>query len=48
METNCAPLLAKLFLYSYKIDDLIVTNNKKFLDYLYQTDISISADCLGS
>ena len=59
MGTNCAPLLADLFLYSYKnefldnmirsghrrlarsfnpcyryIDDLIVVNNKKFLDYL--------------
>ena len=59
MGTNCAPLLADLFLYSYKnefldtmirsghrrltrsfnlcyryIDDLIVFNNKKFLDYL--------------
>ena len=57
--TNCAPLLADLFLYSYEnefldnvirsghrrlarsfnqcytyIDDLIVLNNKKFLDYL--------------
>ena len=57
--TNCAPLLADLFLYSYEnefldnmirggqrrlersfnlcyryIDDLIVFNNKKFLDYL--------------
>ena len=59
MGTNCAPLLADLFLYSYEnefldnmirsghrrlarsfnlcyrhIDDLIVFNNKKFLDYL--------------
>ena len=59
METNCAPLLADLFLYSYEnefldnmiksshrrlarsfnlcyryIDDLIVFNNKTFLDYL--------------
>ena len=59
MGTNCAPLLAELFLYSYEnefldnmirsghrrlarsfnlcyryIDDLIVFNNKKFLDYL--------------
>ena len=59
MGTNCAPLLADLFLYSYKnefpdnmirsghrrlarsfnlcyryIYDLIVFNNKKFLDYL--------------
>ena len=58
MGTNCAPLLADLFLYSYKnefldnmirsghkrlarsfnlcgyIDDLIVFNNKKVLDYL--------------
>ena len=59
MGTNCAPLLAGLFLYSYEnefldnmirsghrrlarsfnlfyrcIDDLIVFNNKKFLDYL--------------
>ena len=57
--TNCAPLLADLFLYSYEnefldnmirsghrrlarsfnlcyryMDDLIVFNNKKFLDYL--------------
>ena len=57
--TNCAPLLADLFLYSYEseflhkmirsghirlarsfnlcyryIDDLIVVDNKKFLDYL--------------
>ena len=59
MGTNCAPLLADLFLYSYEnefldsmirighrrlarsfnlcyryIDDLIVFNNKMFLDYL--------------
>ena len=59
MGTNCAPLLADLFLYSYDnefldnmirsghrrlarscnlccryIDDLIVFNNKKFVDYL--------------
>ena len=59
MGTNCAPLLADLFLYSYEnefldnmirsrhwrlarsfnlcyryMDDLIVFNNKKFLDYL--------------
>ena len=59
MGTNCAPLLADLFLYSYEnefldnriksghrrlarsfnicyryIDDLIVFNNKKFVDYL--------------
>ena len=59
MGTNCAPLLADLFLYSYEnefldnmirsghrrlarsfnlcyryIDDLIVFNNKRFLDYL--------------
>ena len=59
MRTNCAPLLADVFLYSYEnefsdnmirsghrrlarsfnlcyryIDDLIVFNNKKFLDYL--------------
>ena len=59
MGTNCAPLLADLFLYSYEnefldnmirsghrrlarsfnlcyryIDELIVFNNKKFLDYL--------------
>ena len=59
MGTNCAPLLADLFLYSYEnefldnmlrsghmrlpssfnlcyryTDDLIVFNNKKFLDYL--------------
>ena len=69
MGTNCAPLLADLFLYSYEnefldnmirsghrrlarsfnlcyryIDDLIVFNNKKFLE-LSQRDISISADC---
>ena len=59
METNCAPLLADIFLYSYEnvflgnmiksghkrlarsfnlchrdIDDFVVFNNKKFLDYL--------------
>ena len=53
MGTNCAPLLADFFLYSYEnefldnmirsghrrltrsfIDDFIVFNNKKFLDYL--------------
>ena len=36
METNCAPLLADLFLYPYEneFDDLIVFNNEKFLDYL--------------
>ena len=59
MGTNCSPLLADLFLYSYEnefldnmvrschrrlarsfnlcyryVDDLIVFNNKKFLDYL--------------
>ena len=59
MGTNCVPLLADLFLYSYEnefldnmirsgqrrlassfnlcyryIDDLIVFNNKKFLDYV--------------
>ena len=57
MGTNCAPLLADLFLYSYEnefldnvirsghirlarslnicyMDNLIVFNNKKFLDYL--------------
>ena len=60
MGTNCAPILADLFLYSYEnkfldnmiksghrrlarsfnlcyrciLDDLIVFNNKKFLDYL--------------
>ena len=54
MATNCAPLLADLFLYSYDnmirsghrrlarsfnlcyryMDDLIVFNNKNFLDYL--------------
>ena len=59
MRTNCAPLFADLFLYSYKnefldnmirsgdrrlarsfnlcyryINDVIVSNNKKFLDYL--------------
>ena len=68
MGTNCAPLLADLFLYSHEnefldnmirnghrslarsfnlcyryMDDLIVFNNKKFLDYL--RDISIPADC---
>ena len=62
MGTNCAPLLADLFLYSYEnefldnmiksghrrltksfnlcyryINDLIVFNNKKFLDYLKET-----------
>ena len=62
MGTNCAPLLADLFLYSYEnefldnmmksghrrlarsfslcyryIDDLIVFNNKKFLDHLKET-----------
>ena len=62
MGTNCAPLLADLFLYPYDnefldnmirsghrrlarsfnlcyryIDDLIVFNNKKFLDYLKET-----------
>ena len=75
MGTNCAPLLADLFLYSYEnefldnmiksghrrlarsfnlcyryIDDLIVFNNKKFLDYLKEiypsqlTDISMTAN----
>ena len=64
MGTNCAPLFADLFLYSYEnefldnmirsgqrtlarsinlcyryIDDLIVFNNKKFLDIL------ITANC---
>ena len=59
VRTNCVPLLADLFLYSYEnefpnnmirsghrrlarsfnlcyryIDDLIVFNNKKFVDYL--------------
>ena len=68
METNCAPLLEDVFLYSYEnefldniirsghrrlarsfnvcyryIDDLIVFDNKKFLDYL--RDLSIPADC---
>ena len=69
MGTNCAPLLADLFLYSYEnefqdnmikdghrrlarsfnlcyryIDDLIVFNNKKFLDYLkeiYPSDLTV-------
>ena len=63
METNCAPLLADLFLYSYEneksghrrlarsfnlcyryIDDLIVFNNKKFLDYLkeiYPSELTV-------
>ena len=69
MGTNCAPLLADLFLYSYEnefldnmirsghwrlarssnlcyrcIDDLIVFNNKKFLDYLkeiYQSQLTV-------
>ena len=72
MGTNCAPLLADLFLYSYEnefldnmirnghrrlarsfnlcyryIDDLIVFNNKKLLDYLFWIFgyISIPADC---
>ena len=65
MGTNCAPLLADLFLYSYDnefldnmiksghrrlarsfnlcyryIDDLIVLNNKKFLDYLREIYLS--------
>ena len=65
MGTNCAPLLADLFLYSYEnefldnmirsghrrlarsfnlcyryIDDLIVFNNKKFLDYLKEINPS--------
>ena len=65
METNCAPLLADLFLYSYEnefldnmirsgprtlarsfnlchrhTDDLIVFNNKKFLDYLKEIYLS--------
>ena len=80
--TNCAPLLADLFLYSYEnefpdtmirsghrrlarsfhvcyryIDDLIVFNNKKFLDYLkeiYPSQLTVEkanksyhlADCL--
>ena len=69
MGTNCAPLLADLFLYSYEnefldnmingghrrlarsfnlcyrcIDDLIVFNNKKFLDYLkeiYPSELTV-------
>ena len=69
MGTNCPPLLADLFLYSYEnkvldnmikgghrrlarsfnlcyryIDDLIVFNNKKFLDYLkeiYPSDLTV-------
>ena len=69
MGTNCAPLLADLFLYSYGnkfldnmikgghrrltrsfnlcyryIDDLIVFNNKKFLDYLeeiYPSELTV-------
>ena len=65
MGTNCAPLLADLFLYSYEnefldnmirsghrrptrsfnlcckyIDDLIVFNSKKFLDYLQEINPS--------
>ena len=65
MGTNCAPLLADLFLYSYEnefvdnlirsghmrlarsfslyyryTDDLIVFNNKKFVDYLRAIDPS--------
>ena len=68
MGTNCAQLLADLFLQSYEqefldniirsgcrrlarsfnlcyryVGDLIVFNNKKFLDYL--RDIPIPADC---
>ena len=67
--TNCAPLLADLFLYSYEngfldnmiksghrrlarsfnlcyrhVDDLIVFNNKKFLDYLkeiYPSELTV-------
>ena len=69
LGTNCAPLLADLFLYPYEnefldnmirnghrrlassfnlcyryIDDLIVFNNKKFLDYLkkiYPTQLTV-------
>ena len=69
MGTNCAPLLADLFLYSYEnefldnmiksghrrlarsfnlcyryIDDLIIFNNKKFLDYLkeiYPSELTV-------
>ena len=69
MGTNCAPLLADLFLYSYEnefldsmikgghrrlarsfnlcyrhTDDLIVFNNKKFLDYLkeiYPSELTV-------
>ena len=72
MGTNCAPLLADLFLYSYEnefldnmirsghrrlarsfnlcyryIDDLIVFNNKKFLDYLkeiYPSQLTLALD----
>ena len=79
MGTNCAPLLADLFLYSYEnkfldnmirtgdrrlarsfnlcyryIDDLIVFNNKKFLDYLkeiYRFQLTVEkankSDCLA-
>ena len=69
MGTNCAPLLADLFLYSYEneflnsmirsghrrlakschlcyryTDDLIVFNNKKFLDYhidIYPSQLTV-------
>ena len=69
--TNCAPLLADLFLYSYEnefldnmirsghrrlarsfnlcyryTDDLIVFNNKKFLDYLKANKSDHLADYL--
>ena len=82
MGTNCAPLFADLFFYSYEnefldnmiksglrklarsfnlcyrdIDDLIVFNNKKFVDYIkeiYPTELTVQkanksdhlADCL--
>ena len=69
MGTNCAPLLAGLFLYSYEsgfldslvesghrklawsfdlcyryIDDLIVFNNKRFIDYvkdIYSSELNV-------
>ena len=39
MGTNCAPLLADLFLYSYEnefLDNIIRSGHKKFFDYLKQ------------
>ena len=41
MGTNCAPLLADLFLYSY---DLFVFSNKKFTDYvrdIYPSELNV-------